>query len=186
MRQKKLVITLLVLLAFVVSGFTYAYWASSIVGDSESDAVSINIGTGSTVNTTVSFGGGTHTGADALVPAGYEGTNKVSYKLLTYTVTWDEEDGAAGALSTLAVAITSLQVNSGADTYGKVAVSYQIGGSAPVDYTVDLANTVAQSIANGASLTVYVLVRLEEPENVTQYNFYASQEITFSVDFTIA
>lgn len=186
MRQKKLVITLLVLLAFVVSGFTYAYWASSIVGDSESDAVSINIGTGSTVNTTVSFGGGTHTGADALVPAGYEGTNKVSYKLLTYTVTWEAAAGAEGAFSTLAVAINSLQVNAGADTYGRVAVSYQIGGSVPEDFTANLANTVAQSIENGASLTVYVLVRLEEPADVTEYNFYQSKEITFSVGFTVA
>lgn len=186
MRQKKLVITLLVLLAFVVSGFTYAYWASSIVGDSESDAVSINIGTGSTVNTTVSFGGGTHTGTDALVPVGYEDTNKVSYKLLTYTVTWNAEDGAAGALSTLAVGISELEVNELEDTYGKVQVSWQIGGFAPVVFTSNLANTGATSIANGASLTVYVLVRLQEPENVTQYDFYASQEITFSVDFTIA
>ncbi|MFO7969543.1 MAG: hypothetical protein R6U15_05520, partial [Candidatus Izemoplasmatales bacterium] len=56
MKSRKLTIGLLLLVAFVFTTGTFAYWASSVEGDTQSQTETVSIGEGNAVTSTVSFG----------------------------------------------------------------------------------------------------------------------------------
>jgi hypothetical protein len=117
MKQRKLVIGLLVMLAVAVSGFTFAFWATGLDGDSlEIETNTVEIGSAQQATTTVSVTPDS-IGDVILVPAnriddsqapasGFTLVESVSF---TFDVSWNE-DVDSGELANFAGAIGDLTV----------------------------------------------------------------------------
>lgn len=186
LRKKNLVLVLLVLFALAVSGTTYAYWASSVTGSNDTAVGTINIGSGNIVSTTVTVGDA-NGGTDLLVPEGHDvDTNEVDYVMLQFTVAWDSTGlDASGYASTLSFGSSNIQIGGTTTGYEDlVNISYQIGGTVTGSTLNGDGSTAI--IADGADVTVFVLVTLTEPADQTAYNAVAGQVITFTGTFTVA
>lgn len=173
MRQKKLVIGLLVMLAVLVSGFTYAYWAAGIAADSDTGVETITIGTGETVSSTVGIGSAV-IGSGTLVPTGFAVGGDVTSVTLTWTVAWASTGlDASGLSSTLSVVLDSVENPSSADVSALFNVSLNNAGS----YTI---------ISDGATVTVIATITMNEPASQAVYNTVAGLAIDFTFTFTVA
>jgi len=175
MKQRKLVIGLLVILAVAVSGFTFAFWAGSLTGNNAVESNTINIGTGEAVTTEVVLSASQDTGV--LVPAGRADdsveANAVEQVVFSFVVDWNDtvsNDSFDGDLGNIAVVVDNVQINGSTTNAG--LVNTVVGG----------ATTVA---LNGATATVTVTVTLTEPADQTTYNAVAGQPITFDVTITV-
>jgi len=163
MRQKKLVITLLVLLAFVVSGFTYAYWASGIsINQAGNETANIEIGTGAAAVTTVTVVPTVDDGV--LVPVGRATGGQVESLTYTFEVTWTATDStASGATGTLTV------------------------GASANHGLLNVVPTYNSNItAGGSTVTVTIVVTLTEPANQAEYAEVAGNNFTLTVTFNVA
>lgn len=173
MRQKKLVIGLLVMLAVLVSGFTYAYWAAGIAADSDTGIETITVGTGETVTSTVTLGSASIS-SGTLVPAGFAVGGDVTSVTLTWTTSWASTGlDASGLTSTMTVALVSVENPSSADVSDLFNVSLNNGGS----YTI---------ISDGANVTVIATITMDEPADYAEYASVAGLEIDFTFSFSVA
>ena len=172
MKQRKLVIGLLVILAVAVSGFTFAFWASGITGNQDVESNNIQIGTGETVTTTVVVSGSASSTLD-LVPVGRDdaGVTSVSSINFTFDVEWagaSNATDAAGATGTLNIT----PVLSGA------------GASELALFTVTAAST--QSVTYGSTTPVSITVEFtNEPADSAQYDLIANALLNLQVTFLI-
>lgn len=172
MKTKKLGIALLVMLAFVVTTGTFAYWASGVSGNTNTAAGTITVGSGDTVTTTVNLSAATNSqGADALVPAGFADTGKIESLTLQFDVDWDSTGtDASGLVGDLAVSTTSVLNASSAD----VSALFNVTGLTGYTVTTD-----------GSATTVTLTITMDEPADQTEYNSVASQDIDFTFTFTV-
>lgn len=183
MKSKKLGIALLVVLAFVTTTGTFAYWASSVSGPSNEATVgTVTIGEGEEVTTSMTLTGSPATGGD-LVPAGYATTGEVDSVVLTYGYVWDED--------TIASASTS-----GTTTTGNLNVTYTVTVIAQ-DGSTDVTSSVG-SLVNVTPSATYPLavtlgaatqnlswtVTLSEPADQAEYAVI--QNATITINFTWA
>jgi hypothetical protein len=174
MRHKKLVVSLLVLLAFVVSGFTYAFWAGQInVAAIDNQQQAITIGAGETVSTTASVGTIGVVGAD-LVPSLYIDEVGDDTAVITIPVTWTTAQGASGAMGTLVVSNPVLSATG--LTEGQLNAMFSV--------TLTTNNV---SIANGATQSVVItVVFAHEPATKDIYDLLqVAGEITLTVSLVI-
>ncbi|MCF7930396.1 MAG: hypothetical protein K9L02_02675 [Acholeplasmataceae bacterium] len=167
MRQKKLVIGLLVMLALVVSSFTYAYWSSVDLNDTATGA-SVTIGEGRTATVTAAL---TASGSGTLVPTGEVGnsvsSSPVTSLVYTFTVDWDD-NAYTGLGGTVAISAGNV---SNATAAGLLNFAFSpVSGSA---------------ITEGTQLEVTVTVTLTAPANVTDYNAIINDAVTFDITFTV-
>jgi len=186
MNKRGLVIGLLVMLAVITSGFTYAFW-SSIDRDGSVIGNTVTIGEAKTATFDVVLAPGSPSTGN-LVPVGQVGNSlagAVEYKLFTFNVEWDDNFYATGTLD-----VSELNVLlDGAGTYaGLVNFAFQVGGSA--DDTQALAVNVldglgSTTVSANTPVTVFVLVTLTEPANQTEYEAIFGKTITFTVEFEI-
>lgn len=173
MKQRKLVIGLLVMLAVVVSGFTYAFWAGTITDGTGSAAGSVQIGEGEPVTIAVSVGAQDGSTLD-LVPAGFiEDTEAQDDEIIvTFAVTWTDDDALAGiADADLLASVTNIEVGGVANPYTLISV-VPSGLNAS---TIGLGNTVVLSF----------VVTMGEPADQTEYTAVAGKEITFDLTFSV-
>lgn len=184
MKKRSLLIVMLVMLAVVTSGFTYAYWASSVTGNNDTAVGTVNIGSGNAVTTTVTVADA-NGGSALLVPVGHDvDANEVDYVMLQFTVAWDSTgQDASGATGTLAFGSSNILIN-GVSTYSSlVNITYQIGGTVTGSTFNGGGSTSITS--DGDDVIVYVKVTLTEPANQTEYAAIAGQAITFTGTFTV-
>ncbi len=167
MKNKKLILATLALLAVVFSGITFAYWAGSITGASDSDANTIQIGTGETVSTTLNVTSANDLAGNVLVPVGQTGAGKVSSTQVTFSLNWDG-DGATGAVGSVAIS-TSVMV-----------------GTTNVSHLFTVTYTTPDSITAGTVKDIIVTVTFaNEPADVTEYNLVADQDLIVTLSFTV-
>jgi hypothetical protein len=175
-KQRKVVIALLLVLTLLVTGFTYAYWASGItVTDGTTQTPTIQIGTGKTVTSSVNVTGGT-TNALNLVPVGREVSGEsVSSITYNYAVKWENasnDNDATGATADLTVGA----VLSGADASEL--------GLFTVSITAPTANPYGMTY--GDEITVTVVVEFTtEPADAAQYALIANKILTLTVTFAM-
>jgi hypothetical protein len=172
MRQKKLVIGLLVMLALAVSGFTYAYWAGTITGNNDTAVGTITIGEGGTVSTTVSVDN-LGLNSAGLVPTAYVVTAGDDYVDLTFSVLWDGT-GATGASSTLSVSsvVYALTGLTSAEIDAMFSYSVQSGTGA---------------IVAGTAQDVVIRVTFDtEPSTIAIYDLVATKTLSLTFTFTVA
>jgi hypothetical protein len=179
MRQKSLVIGLLVVLAFLVSGFTYAYWAAGIAADTESKTGTITVGTGETVVSTVNVAAAVNSqGANALVPAGFAASGKITSLTLTFSVDWASTGlDASGLTSTLTVELVSATNPSSVDVLSLFNASFNGTGTNNAQYTI---------VSDGSNVSVVVTITMDEPANQAEYNLVAGLAITLGFSFSVA
>lgn len=146
MKRTKLGIGLLLMLALVVTSGTFAYWASSVTGNSDSTSGSnptVTIGSGGVVTTTVSLTANGTTGA-ALVPTAYGTPGTDDTATFTYNVDWTQAGTAAdGATGTLAA--TTAWVSAGSITDGPT-IEAMFTATTTADTAVTLGDTTAMVI----------------------------------------
>jgi hypothetical protein len=180
MRQKKLVIGLLVMLAVLVSGFTYAYWSAGIAADSDTATGTISVGTGETVTSTVNVGAAVNSqGANELVPSGFAAAGKIESLTLTFSVDWDSTGADASSLtSTLTVALTGATNGTPAEDAAVLALlNSAFNGVGDGTYTI---------ISDGSAVSVVITITLDEPTSQAEYNYVAGQDLTLTFSFSVA
>ncbi|MFA5471635.1 MAG: hypothetical protein WC219_06280 [Acholeplasmataceae bacterium] len=171
MKQRKLVIGLLVILAVAVSGFTFAFWASSITGNSVIATNTIQVGEGDEVTTTIALDTEVSSGLD-LVPVGRE---VASESVSTITYTFDVEWAGASSAADAAGATGTLNIT---------PVLSGAGASELALFTVTAAST--QGVTYGSTTEVIITVTFTtEPANAAQYALIANAELTLTVTFLV-
>jgi len=183
MKSRKLGIALLVMLAFVVTTGTFAYWASSVSGPSSDTTVgTITVGSGDAVTTSFTLTGSPATGGD-LTPAGYAdpGQGEVESVALTYGVQWTEDAGQYSSVSGTAYA-------------GDLTVTYVItadNGGTDVSATANALLTVtatsvpASLTLDAASQNATWTVTMADP-TAAQYTDIAGATITITFTWTLS
>lgn len=160
---------LLIVLSIVTLGFTYAYWASSVSGDSDDAIGTVEIGTGDsvTINAVVSE---TSTAGQILVPAGFaDDPNEVEQVVLTFSVEWVDDNALTGIVpADIDMSITNILVDGVANSL--------------VVVTPDVSNPTQISLGSTVTFTVYIT--LNTPSNVTEYESVAGKTVTFDLTFT--
>jgi len=171
MKSKKLVVSLLVMLAVVMSTLTFAYWASGVTGSDQTATATIAIGEGDAVSTSVVVGNQTNAGE--LVPSGYEDDSATFDNVsLTFSVNWSGT-GAEGTVGSLAVTADSFMVGAN-DVSGLFSMSVTSGDGA---------------ITAGSAQSVVINVSFDtEPATEALYDAIAngSLVVTLSFDVTVA
>lgn len=171
-KRKNLVVGLLIMLSLLVTGFTFAYWASSINADSESVVGTVEIGTGEAITVEVVLGG---QGGDTLdlVPttvtplAGQSNSIEISF-----TVKWSNNDLLDGiADAGVSVLIENIEVNDVVNPYSLISVVKKSGNPT----TIGLGDTV----------TFYFVITMSEPVDIIEYDAVAGLPITFNLTFTV-
>jgi hypothetical protein len=174
-KQRKLVVGFLLLLALVVSGFTYAYWAGGILEpvDEVVNNNSVKIGEGEGVVTEITAVA--VTSDKELIPTAYADDDE-DKETLEFTVLWSG-NGAAGATGTLEVTISNIEIN-GQDING-----HGLDGK---DMFVITVVTGDLNITAGTDKEIEILVTFAvEPMDLATYNIVSKSEVTFTVTFKV-
>jgi hypothetical protein len=172
MRQRKLVIGLLVMLALVVSSFTYAYWASSVTGNTDDATASVTIGSGNAVTTTVSVADLGLAEDVLLVPSTFENNTTTFDEVeFTFNVNWTGT-GATGAVGTLAVtnvfSMTGLTVE-------------QLNAM----FTFEIVSGAGSITAGTAQEVTVRVIFANQPANQAIYALVAAGTLNLTVTFTV-
>ena len=176
MRRKGLVIGLLMMLAVVVSGFTYAFWAGAVEQADSNVPGTVTIGTGGTSTVTLDFVPASTAGL-VLVPAEYVnvGEGKVNSVVLQFDVEWNEdEENTAGASGVLEVELGDYSLG----TLNKAAVD------SIFTITVTAGDEVPITM-NGAKVTVEVTIVFTNEPTYAQYEQVAGELLSIPVTVTV-
>jgi len=171
--KKKTTILLAVLALMLVSVGTFAYWASKIKGVEKDKGVTIGIGVGQEVETTLDITEGENSEI-ALVPAGYEdGVSSVNSKDVKVTLKWVGK-GLSGVKGTYNITFVEAKIN---------GVKSDIASDL---LTIDYDKTDLSIIGNeDKEVTVKVSFK-NEPKDSNEYSEVAGKniEIVISVSVT--
>ena len=181
MNKRGLVIGLLVMLAVITSGFTYAFWASSVAGDDKEVIGTINIGSGSAVTTTVAVD--PEVGSGLLVPTAFKNdTTTFDTIALTFSVAWTQDAiGAAGTTGVLDVSIDSWDVVDALD----VSTGLTLGEKAAM-FTVVITSGDGETLTLGDSQDVVITITfIAEPATKDLYDKVATGKIVINLTFDI-
>jgi len=170
--------TLLLVLAIMVGGFTFAYWASGIEGNDTSSSGEVQIGSGKVATTVVEVDD--YLAEDEyLVPVGRATASSESTAVesvtLTFDVVWTSEisNTATGVEGSLKVSVDTVLID-GSATYASLV---NIAG---VNNYQDTA-----IIVDGAAVTVTLTVTLTEPSDKAAYTAIATKSIVITFDFEV-
>ncbi len=192
--RKNLLLPILILLLLVLSGTTFAFWmTSNLASGYEITNNQVTVGTAKDATTTVDF---SYQGAGSykLVPLGraeLAEPGSVEFVLLSYEIAWINDEGSAnippGTFYDLAVTINNISPGN-ALLASLLTITYQVGGDAPEDLTGEsvLSNTDGTIENNGSTVIVYILVTLENPDSISDYDEIVGQTIVFDVTFIVS
>ena len=186
-KSRKKIIALLLMLSLVLSGGTFAYWASYVEGTSTEATGTLAVGSGDTVETTFEVSNELNSGG-LLVPfnqAINSGKEAVEAIDLTFDVQWLENEEVTQMLGVDSVGQIDIEdevviVLDGkeldreeyANIYDLVNVIYSKGNAR--ELTLDAkAETFAFQIT------------LDEPANQEEYNLIANAKISVTFSYTI-
>lgn len=168
MKQRKLVIGLLIMLAVAVSGFTFAFWSNIDVGD-DTESTSVIIGEGR--QATFAAVNLNNQGTGTLVPSGESGNslgaNPVESLTFTFEVAWTDNAYPEGSAD-LTVTVDNIS-NATAETYLVFSVQNE-----PLSIT-----------EGAAAMTVTIIVTLNAPSQADYANIINST-VTFDVTFALS
>lgn len=171
-KRKNLIVGVLIFISILFSGFTYAYWASSVIEKSEDVLGTVEVGTGEVITVEVVLGA---QGGDTLdlVPTTVTPLASQSSSIETsFTVEWSDNDLLDGiADADVSVLIENIKVNEVANPHSLISVVEKVGNPT----TIRLGDTV----------TFYFIITMTEPADVDQYEDVAGLPITFDLTFTV-
>ena len=181
MKQRNLIIGLLVMLAVAVSGFTFAFWSAGVTGDSDVAVGTIEIGQGDAVTTTVTVADVADAGL--LVHTGYQDdTTTFDDLTLTFSVAWDEDDtGAAGTTGTLNVTVDSYDIVDDLGTTTGLTTA-QIDAMFTIVVTSGDQETMT---LNGTQNVVVTVTFTDEPATKAIYDKVANGTLKINLTFLL-
>ena len=192
MKKRGLVISLLVLLAVITSGFTYAFWAAGVNGNNNTALGTVNIGEGETVETTVAVDD-VLAGKD-LVPNGYvvDPLTQVDSAELQFSLAWST---TATSLSGT-TSVGDIVIGTSVKFYTWDSVNSVFVEVLPADplfaqialhviVTPDAGNVDEITLGAASPTTITYDVILLEPSNQAEYDFFANGKIEITFTFTV-
>jgi hypothetical protein len=170
MKNKKIIIGLLIMLSLLVSGFTYAYWSNINLNGTGDTSGSVTIGEGRQASVTVDLFSALPVDS-TLVPEDEAG-NSVSLNPVEEIVFVFYVDYVDNMFEGEDAQITLAVINvSNATAAGLLNFTFT-GGN-------------IQTITEGEQLTVTLTVTLTAPANETEYNAIINDIITFDITFIV-
>lgn len=193
MRKRNLILALL-LLAFIGTGSTFAWWYSGLEnGENEFDNT-VTIGESNVKKTTTLEIGDPGDDPLLLVPYG-EKDNSVDpgsveeYKVYQFAVLWTQEEAAG--LGKLYVTKGTVDFGSDDSDLSHLLLVYFSLTEPDIEVEEDF-DTLAESLTDVAielnaddPIVVYVIVRLAQPEDQDEYDLVVGQTATFTIDFLV-
>lgn len=169
MKQRKIVIGLLVMLALAVSGFTFAFWSSGLTGNFDVASGTIAIGEGDSVTTTVVVEN--ESNSVPMVPTAYA-IGSEDTVVLTFDIDWTGT-GATGALGNLVISVNSY-------TLGTLS-------EAEIDAMFTITPETGVVVTNGTTQQATVtVVFTTEPASQAIYNQVANGTLEINLTFTVS
>lgn len=183
MKQRKLVIGLLITLVVLVSGFTYAFWAGTVgeplQGD---DSVTINIGEGNSVSTQFNLSAASVSTGTTLVPSGMANdAGEVTSFTISFDVAWVNQT-LSGSSLTGSTTTGDLDFDFTVTVLDSLGDPVTVSGAAALVVVTPAGGNATSITLNASAITLSVTVTLTEPANVAQYNDIVNGEIV--IDFT--
>lgn len=180
MKKRGLIISVLVMLAVITSGFTYAFWAAGIAASSNTKTGTIKVGAGETVQSAVSITEAVSSQGEnqKLVPAGFADGDEITSLTLQFNVTWtsaDENSANGGDAKGLESTLTVAKVSA-------------MAGSTDVSSLFNVTGTLSYSITSDAAAPtlVTVTVTMNEPGTIALYQAVANQNVVLTLSFSVA
>ncbi len=184
MKSRKLVITLLLVLAFVFTTGTFAYWASGVNGPTDGTTTgTVTIGSGDAVETSFVLSDVTAAGGD-LVPASQLSNSpgeSVDSVTVTYGVQWTEDTATSqldGTTSTAPITVTwSISADNGGtdvSTLAQSLINISADGGNASELTLDAA---AQNFSFD--------ITMDEPADQAEYNDISGANITITLTYSL-
>lgn len=174
MKKRGLVIGLLIMLAVITSGFTYAFWANGVNNATQNGVTgSITIGQGESIATTIDVTN--QIGSKVLVPSGrvVDSETQTASVVLSFNVKWEElVQNSANLTGVLSVTQVSKTINGSTDNAGLVNVVINVPESGAIT-------------VNGATVVVTVTVTLTEPATQQIYNDIKNGTILITLNFGV-
>ena len=182
MKSRKLGIGLLLMLAFVVTTGTFAYWASGVSAPADEVVTeNISIGEGNAVSTTIDLTNNSTLGT--LVPAD-QSANSVGTTVesisLSYSILWEEDntesqlDGTTTTATITATPVVTVLDENGDASSASGLVNVTAGASNPSTVTLD-----------GSAVVFTYTVTLTEPANQVEYDAIANGDITIVITWEL-
>jgi hypothetical protein len=170
MKKRGLIISVLVLLAVITSGFTYAFWAASVDGIEDVKNGSITIGTGDDITVDVVIGAA-QSNTLLLVPTTITPTaTQTNSVVFTYTITWTADDRIESVTTANIVATVS---------------DILVGGVENPHNLIQVAIVNPGTVTQGSSAQYTFTVTMNEPASLAEYNDVAGKVIQFSINFEV-
>lgn len=186
-KSRKRIIALLIMLAFVVTSGTFAYWASAVEGTSQEAIGTLTIGSGDNVETTFSLTNELNSGG-YLVPADQvENSNKgaVGAIDLSFDVQWLEDEATSQLAGTYSVG--DIEVNHEV----VIMLNGDVLDAEKYENIYDLVNVIynennAKQITLDAEAETFAFqVTLDEPADQEEYNMIANAEVSITFSYEI-
>jgi len=177
------------MLLIFIGGTTFAFWSYRSLFSSETNNT-ITIGTGKTSITSVDF---SYLGNETyrLVPLGRASSSEpgaVEFVLLVYEVEWthNDEPDFEGTIYDLIVSIENITPENEV-LEGLLNITFQVGGVEPSNLSGEssLDNTNGSIEIDGDKVKVYILVTLDNPESIGEYDQIVGETIVFDVKFEV-
>ena len=171
-KQRNLRKTLLLALMFILmlgsTVATYAYWASTIVGNGDTATGTVTIGEGEVVSTTVVVDG--QLDSTPMVPTAYA-TSSEDTVVLTFDIDWTGV-GATGATGNLVISVDSYTLGTLTET--------------EIDTMFSITPQTGVVVTAGSPQTATVTIVFHtEPTNETIYNEVANGTLEINLTFTV-
>jgi hypothetical protein len=193
MRKRNLILALL-LLAFIGTGSTFAWWYSGLENGENKFDNTVTIGESNVKKTTTLEIGDLDDDPVLLVPYG-EKDNSVNpelveeYKVYQFAVLWEQEE-AAGAGKLSVTGTVDFKGSDDSDLSHLLLVYFSL--TVPViedeedfdDLAISLTDVPIVLNADDP-IVVYVIVRLAQPEDQDEYDLVVGQTATFTIDFLV-
>ncbi|MFW6319263.1 MAG: hypothetical protein ACOC1L_03675 [Bacillota bacterium] len=185
-KSRKTIIGALLLLALVVTSFSFAYWSNGVNGPADDDTIgTITVGEGEAVETSFDLDDVTATGGD-LVPANQlnnSPSGSVDSVTVSYDVQWKEDGSTSQLDGTTSEAPINVTWVVTLEDENEVEVTDQD--------VLDLINVTAQSgnpteLTLDASAQTFAFdITLDEPADQAEYDLIVRGTITVTITYSL-
>lgn len=194
MRKRNLILALL-LLAFIGTGSTFAWWYSGLENSEKEFDNTVTIGESNVKKTTLEIG---DPGDDPLLLVPYgEKDNSVNpesveeYKVYQFAVSWEQEEAAGEGKLTVTKGSVDFKGSDNLSDLSHLLLVYFSLTEPDIEAEVDF-DTLETSLTDVPielndedAIEVYVIVRLAQPEDQDEYDLVVGQTATFTINFLV-
>lgn len=184
---RKSLIALLLMLSFVLTTGTFAYWATAVEGTSQEAIGTLTIGSGDNVETTFSLSDQLSSGG-YLVPARQvDNSNKgaVGSIDLSFDVQWLEDEATSQLAGTDSVGQIEVSHVVVITVDGKVLDSEEFANIYKLINVAYNENNATEITLDAEAITFNFELTMDEPADQEEYNLIANAEVSITFTYNI-